>query len=144
MSPYDRSRSLSCFTVLLIVPKNWRLLLLSEELSVKMCFIMSGMSPLQSSHAWGCSLSKLCPCISLLWHNDNPVKHLSHWRILQTVFGNMYYLFLSVFNQRCWGADHTCIDRCAPFSVYLTTILMWNHYFFIKLFFIVNLTFVRR
>ena len=49
--PYDVSPSLrSCFIVLLVVPKNWRLLLLSEGHSVRMCFIVSGVSSPQSSH----------------------------------------------------------------------------------------------
>ena len=44
--PYAVCPSLrSCFIVLLAEPKkNWRLLLLSEGHSVKMCFIVSGVS----------------------------------------------------------------------------------------------------
>ena len=34
----------SCFIILLVVPKNWHLLLLSEGHSVEMCFIVSGVS----------------------------------------------------------------------------------------------------
>ena len=55
--PYVVSPSLrSCFIVLLVVPKNWRLLLLSEVHSFRMCFFVSGVSSLQFSHVGGCSL----------------------------------------------------------------------------------------
>ena len=49
--PYVVSPSLkSCFIVLLVMPKNWRLLLLNEGHSVRICFIVSGVSFPQSSH----------------------------------------------------------------------------------------------
>ena len=58
-SPYDVSPTLrSYFIVLPVEPKNLRLLLLSEGPSVKMRFIVCGVSSPQSSHLGGCSLPK--------------------------------------------------------------------------------------
>lgn len=103
LPPYDRSQSLSCFAVLINVPRNWRLLLLSEEHTVERCFIVSGMFSAHSSHAGGWSLGTLCPCMCLLWLILNPAKPLCHWQFSQMVFGDMYYSSVSVFNHHCEG-----------------------------------------
>ena len=45
VSPYVVPPSLrNCYIVLLVEPKKWRLLLLSEESSVRMHFMVSGVS----------------------------------------------------------------------------------------------------
>ena len=63
MTPSVVSPSLrSCFTVLLVVPEKWRLLLLSEGHSARMRFIVSGVSSPQSSHVGGCSLEIVSMC----------------------------------------------------------------------------------
>ena len=52
VSPYDVSPSLkNCFIVLLVEPKNCRLMLLSEGHFVRTCFIVSGVSSPQLEHA---------------------------------------------------------------------------------------------
>ena len=52
--PNDISASLwSCFILLLFVPKNWRLLFLSEGHSVRICFIVTGVSSPQFFTYWG-------------------------------------------------------------------------------------------
>ena len=57
LSPYIVSPLLrSCFIALLVEPKSWCLLLLSEGRSVRMSSIVSGVSCPQSSHVGGCSL----------------------------------------------------------------------------------------
>ena len=76
--PYVASPPLrSCFIVLLAVPKSWRLLLLSEGHSVRMCFIVSGVPSPQFSQIGGCSFEIQGPCLSSLWPILNLVKHLS-------------------------------------------------------------------
>ena len=93
--------SRSCFIVLLLVPNNWRLLLLDEWHSLMMCFIIIGVSSPQSSHVGGCSLGIKCPCVSLLWPILIHVRHLPLCRVSCTVLGNMYVF--SVISDHVFG-----------------------------------------
>ena len=78
--PYVVSPSLkSSSIVLLVVPKNWRILLISQGHSVRMCFIVSRVS-------MGCLLYSM----SLLRPILNLVKHVSHRLLSHAVLGSMY------------------------------------------------------
>ena len=87
--PYEASPSLrGCFIVLLVEPKNWCLLLLSERHSVRMCFVVSKVSSPQSSYVGGSSLLS----VSLLYPFFSLVGHLSHCLFSDMVSSNMCVL----------------------------------------------------
>ena len=73
VQPYAISSSLRFFIALLIEPNNWHLQLLSDEHSVRICFIVSEAYSPQLSHVLGC------------WP-------LYYRQFTHTLFGNMYII----------------------------------------------------
>ena len=130
---YEVSPSLrSCFTVLLIVPKSWRLLLLSVGQTVMMHFILSGCVPIIFK-SLGYSFDMKCLCRSLLW----PIHNLV-WNFFNDNFCIrcsamcIYYLFFPIILNNYIAFNFSPhFSLCVFFMYALVSLLVCSNWCFL-------------
>ena len=88
------------FPVVLMMKLNHfsRMSYLCKGHSVRMCFIVSGLSSPQSSQFGGCSLNLTYSVYVWVYYDPilDFVRHLSHCRFSRTVLGNIYIYIVLV------------------------------------------------